>query len=680
MIVTDWICAGLPALLDEARATTEALRPLTMGVVHVTSDGTTLFGYVDLLGSTVYAVAADDLPEAFRPRKAGSCRVLPDDLARNPGGLLESRLLHGTLPAEMRRPPPLRQIVTLPIPGAAPDILIAGLGEGRPATGDESTTLAAVAASAAALIGRRETAAEELERLRRLESVERLLPVFVNVLDVRDIFERLSVITNDVIAHDFASMGMFNESLTHLTKYAESSAMSRAPFSGPMPYPPSQTAAWRCRYVGDLRDHPVDSITDLAARDGGRGSIRVGIRLDDRLLGALNFTSLQPWCYTALDLAVARRVADYIALAISHHRLAEEGRRAAALEERNTKLEVRVKALTEELDSRTGYRRMAGESKEWKQVLTQATKVAATDTTVLLLGESGTGKEVVARFLHRASPRTNGPFLAMNCAALPEQLLEAELFGYERGAYTGATQSKAGQLELASGGTLFLDEVGEMNPSAQAKFLRVLQEREFQRLGGTRVLRTDARIVAATNRDLERAISLNQFREDLYYRLNVFAIELPALRERPDDILPLSEAFLAEFAQRFGRPPAGVSRDARKLLLDYHWPGNVRELRNSLERASILCEGGLITPEHFSLKLAATRPQPAAPMPVAMPQAAPPIPPPAPVTPPGGLPGVEKTLIEQALQQARFNKSKAAKALGLTRQQLYVRMRRYGLE
>src|SRR6185436_1042311 len=238
---------------------------------------------------------------------------------------------------------------------------------------------------------------------------------------------------------------------------------------------------------------------------------------------------------------------------------------------------------------------------QWRQVLTQATQVASTGTTVLLLGESGTGKEVVARFLHRASPRATGPFIALNCAALPEQLLEAELFGYERGAYTGATQSKPGQLEQAAGGTLFLDEVGEMSPSAQAKFLRVLQEREFQRLGGTRVLRTDARVVAATNRDLQRAIAQGQFREDLYYRLNVFAIALPPLRDRRDDVLPLSESFLAEICQGLGRPPAGISRDARELLMEYHWPGNVRELRNILERAAILSEGGLITAQLLSL-------------------------------------------------------------------------------
>jgi two-component system response regulator AtoC len=250
------------------------------------------------------------------------------------------------------------------------------------------------------------------------------------------------------------------------------------------------------------------------------------------------------------------------------------------------------------------------------------------------------------------------------------------LFGYERGAYTGATQSKPGQLEQAAGGTLFLDEVAEMTPSAQAKFLRVLQEREFQRLGGTRVLRTDARIVAATNRDLPRAIALGQFREDLYYRLNVFAIHLPTLRERPDDILPLSEAFLAEIGRGLGRPPAGISRDACKLLMEYAWPGNVRELRNILERAAILCDGGLITSEHLSLNVSAS-PTPVSRHPVQTAAAAA-----SPERPSsaGDLQSIERGMIEQALHTARFNKSKAAKALGITRQQLYLRMRKYGLE
>jgi transcriptional regulator with GAF, ATPase, and Fis domain len=238
---------------------------------------------------------------------------------------------------------------------------------------------------------------------------------------------------------------------------------------------------------------------------------------------------------------------------------------------------------------------------------------------------------------------------------------------------------------------LFLDEVAEMSVTAQPKFLRVLQEREFQRLGGTRVLRTDARIVAATNRDLHRGIQNGQFREDLYYRLNVFAIHLPPLRERRDDILPLSEAFLAEIGRGIGRPPSGISRDAREVLMGYAWPGNVRELRNVLERAAILCDGGLITAEHLAVGAPAARPSPYPSVPAGGSGEGEParrLPPPSPgSTPPapavggeGDLHTVERAMIERALHTARFNKSKAAKALGLTRHQLYIRMRRHGFD
>ena len=232
--------------------------------------------------------------------------------------------------------------------------------------------------------------------------------------------------------------------------------------------------------------------------------------------------------------------------------------------------------------------RIVGESVEWRGVLRDATQVAATDTTVLITGESGTGKEVVARFIHAASPRRNRPFVALNCAALPEQLLESELFGYERGAFTSAHQAKPGQIELASGGVLFLDEVTEMSLSAQAKFLRVLQEREFQRLGGTRLVKANIRVIAATNRDLRKAVERGSFREDLFYRLGVFDIPIPPLRDRASDIVPLSDSFLQEIGRSFGRPAAALTREARAALLQYEWPGNVRELRNVLERAAIL--------------------------------------------------------------------------------------------
>jgi len=275
-----------------------------------------------------------------------------------------------------------------------------------------------------------------------------------------------------------------------------------------------------------------------------------------------------------------------------------------------------------------------------------------------LIGESGTGKEVVARLIHRASGRSGGPFIALNCAALPEQLLESELFGYERGAFTGAQQSKPGQIELASGGVLLLDEVSEMSPSAQAKFLRVLQEREFQRLGGTRLQTANIRVIAATNRDLRKAVERGDFREDLYYRLQVFDIRIPPLRDRKADILLLSEAFLQDIGKSFGRPPAGLTRDAKDALLGHDWPGNVRELRNALERAAILCEGGLISAQHLSLH--AEKPLPSSTT--------------------TDLNVVERETIEQVMRESGWNKSKAAQRLGVSRTQLYGRLRKYEIE
>jgi len=320
-------------------------------------------------------------------------------------------------------------------------------------------------------------------------------------------------------------------------------------------------------------------------------------------------------------------------------------------------LERRVRMVSDELGARM-HKRIVGVSAEWQEVLRKATQVAKTDTTVLLTGESGTGKEVVARFVHAASARKNGPFVALNCAALPEQLLESELFGYERGAFTSAQQAKPGQVELASGGVLFLDEVSEMSLSAQAKFLRVLQEREFQRLGGTHLLKANIRVIAATNRDLRKAVERGDFREDLFYRLGVFDIPIPPLRERPSDIVPMSEAFLLEIGRSFGRPPAGLTREARNALLAYDWPGNVRELRNVLERAAILCEGALIDATHLTQQ-SGTKPSGAATTDLSV---------------------VERTTIAKVLTDCHGNKTRAARRLGLSRTQLHLRIRKYRLE
>src|SRR6267378_5493271 len=302
-----------------------------------------------------------------------------------------------------------------------------------------------------------------------------------------------------------------------------------------------------------------------------------------------------------------------------------------------------------------------GSSRPWRQALIYAAKVAATEATVLLTGESGTGKEVVAHVIHKSSRRAGGPFVALNCAALPEALLESELFGYEKGAFTGAVSARPGRLEQAAGGTLFLDEVGEMSPAVQAKFLRVLQEREFQRLGGSRMQKANVRVIAATNRDLRAALAAGDFREDLFYRLHVFAIRLPPLRERPEDIPALLEHFVTELGPVvLGRPAAGISREAHEQLLAYSWPGNVRELRNAVERALILCEGRMITPEHLP-------PPPESPRETAPPRES------------LDLETTERELVERALRHAGQNKAKAARLLGLTRTKLYTRMQRFGL-
>jgi two-component system response regulator FlrC len=259
--------------------------------------------------------------------------------------------------------------------------------------------------------------------------------------------------------------------------------------------------------------------------------------------------------------------------------------------------------------------------------------------------------------------------VALNCAALPESLLESELFGHEKGAFTGATAARAGAIEQAAGGVLFLDEVGEMSRSVQAKFLRVLQEREFQRLGAAKPRRADVRVVAATNRALPDMIARGEFRADLYYRLRVFEVCLPPLRERRDDILTLAEAFLEELGPSVGRPAAGIAKDAREALLAYPWPGNVRELRNVLERATILCDGGLVTSEHLPREVA-DRPAPVA-------AAAPIASDPAPVL---DLDSVDRAAIVNALAAAGKNRSQAARLLGITRQQLYHRLKKFGLE
>ena len=333
--------------------------------------------------------------------------------------------------------------------------------------------------------------------------------------------------------------------------------------------------------------------------------------------------------------------------------------------------------LREEYTARYGLPRIIGEHASIREAGQQIQRVAITDSTVLLLGESGTGKELFARAIHHLSQRRDHPFVALNCAAIPEGLVENELFGHERGAFTGAGARKIGKLDLAHRGTLFLDEIAELPLPSQAKLLRVLEEKRFDRVGGTQLVEVDARIVVATNRDLRRAVEVKVFREDLYFRVSAVPITIPPLRERGDDVLLLADHFLDKFSREFRKAGLRLAPAARERLLNYPWPGNVRELQNTMERAAILSNGSEISASALQL-------------PVARPAVS--------SLPEGMLPGefrwegslhevteraishVERVLLEQALRDCQWNKTRAAEKLGVSSKTLLSKMRALGLD
>jgi transcriptional regulator with GAF, ATPase, and Fis domain len=509
----------------------------------------------------------------------------------------------------------------------------------------------------------------ERRRRRRLKSLEGLTPALGVSLNVREVFARLADAVRPVLSFDIMGVVLVSANGRDVEMLAEvdDSPMVETPERIPI-----EDFSLSDRLLAGegvlVHDAPAELSRDcpgdrLIIDGGGRSSLIVPLVFTERVGGALYFGKRRPFWFDRMDMEVATAVAAQVVLALQHQRLAEEQRRLAVIEGRARKLERRVESLEDALGERYGFDRIIGRSPALREALERAAKVAAVETTVLITGESGTGKELIARAIHRTSPRAEGPFVAINCAALPDTLLESELFGHDRGAFTGADRQKPGRFEQAAGGTLFLDEVAELSPGVQAKLLRVLQEREFQRVGGTATLRADVRLIAASNRDLAREVALGRFREDLFYRLNVFAVHLPPLRERGEDVLLLADHFARSLGARMGKGDPGLSRDAREAILAHAWPGNIRELQNAVERALIVSDGGLITAAQLAIPARTpSRPQPPAPLPAS-----------ADAEP---LADVERRLVQNALERAKGNKSQAAAMLGITRSQLYTRLKR----
>ena len=416
-----------------------------------------------------------------------------------------------------------------------------------------------------------------------------------------------------------------------------------------------------------LREEPIELVLlDLRLQASGENGLQIlkAIKKEFPAVEVVMMTA-----YGKFDDAVeATRLGCYQFLAkpfqLEQIKVVLEGALASA------RLRSEVEVLRRATRGRYPTDEVVGESPAFRETLEMVGTVAASRAPVLLLGETGAGKEVLAREVHARSAVAGGPLVELNCSAVPENLLESELFGHEKGAFTDAKERKKGVFELAHGGTLFLDEIGDMQVNLQAKLLRVLENGTFKRVGGTANLEVTVRVIAATNRDLKERVQAGQFREDLYYRLAVFPIQIPPLRERREDVLPLARFFLAHVAEEAGADAPGIAPDAARALTGYAWPGNVRELRNVMERAFLLSQGGTIAVRHLPRDLAGGEPGAAAPA----------------ATPEPGAGGVwsladaEKFAIERAMLHFEGNKTRAAEALGISRGTLRIKLRQHGLE
>jgi formate hydrogenlyase transcriptional activator len=445
---------------------------------------------------------------------------------------------------------------------------------------------------------------KEMERLQTLLDVSGIIASNWNL---QETFPQVSASIRRVLNHEYAGFEIHDPSSGLLVRQAEDFPMGRGSIST-MPISPNNSPggmAFRKRTSLIFSKEELlgfeTEITKNFLSEGMQTLCCVPLSRPKGALGVLVLGSTRPEAFQQEDLALLNQVATQLAIAIENHRAAAE------IETLRQRLAEEKKYLEGEIRSEGRFTEFVGDSPPLQKVLDQVATVAPSNATVLILGETGTGKELVARAVHRMSRRREAPFIKLNCAAIPTGLLESELFGHERGAFTGAVSQKVGRMELANGGTLFLDEVGEIPLDLQPKLLRVLQDQEFERLGSNRTIKVDLRLVAATNRDLPQRMAQNEFRSDLFYRLSVFPIRMPPLRERREDIPQLVRYYVRKFALRMERHIETIPKETIKALMEWSWPGNVRELENLMERSVILSTGSAL-----HVPLSELRPEPRA--------------------------------------------------------------------
>ncbi|HEX4784562.1 MAG TPA: sigma 54-interacting transcriptional regulator [Candidatus Sulfotelmatobacter sp.] len=425
----------------------------------------------------------------------------------------------------------------------------------------------------------------------RLQMLLDVSAILASNWDLQQVFPRISARIRRVLRHEYAGFELHEGNTGLLVRQAEDFPLGKGMLSS-LPISPHNSPGGRALQHGAPLTFSREQMKEFQS-EIAKSFIAEGLRTLSCIpmvrpkgpLGVLVLGSTRANAFDCEDLTLLNQVAAQFAVALENHRAAVE------IQNLKDRLTEEKKYLEGDLRSQGMFEEIIGDSPALKNVLAQASTVAASNATVLILGETGTGKELIARALHRMSRRQDAPFIKLNCAAIPTGLLESELFGHEKGAFTGAISQKIGRMELADGGTLFLDEIGEIPIDVQPKLLRVLQDQEFERLGSNRTLKVDLRLVAATNRDLAKGIEQHEFRSDLFYRLNVFPIRLPALRERREDIPLLVRYFVRKFAARMERDIETIPKETMKILTEWPWPGNIRELENLMERSVILSDG-----------------------------------------------------------------------------------------